>query len=112
MKSRIEHRMADSGSNPYTATAAVLQAAKLGVENGYSLPSPEEGDGFEDVNTKVHVADNLSSALDDLSSDSVLVSSLGDLLVENHIFIKRAEISEVESCKDEISKRDYYIHYI
>lgn len=36
-KSRLEHRMADGSANPYTAVAAVLQAALLGVSNGYAL---------------------------------------------------------------------------
>jgi glutamine synthetase len=33
-KALLEHRIADASSNPYTAVAAVLQAALLGVENG------------------------------------------------------------------------------
>ena len=31
VKARLEHRMADASSNPYTATAAVLQASLLGL---------------------------------------------------------------------------------
>ncbi len=46
-KARLEHRMADASSNPYMAVAAVLQAARLGVEGGYDLPPMETGDGFE-----------------------------------------------------------------
>ena len=33
---RIEHRVADGAANPYVAAAAVLQAARLGVETGLS----------------------------------------------------------------------------
>ena len=39
---RLEHRMADGGCNPYLATHAVLQAAKLGVERRAPLPPAED----------------------------------------------------------------------
>ena len=111
-KARIEHRMADSGSNPYVMTAAVLQAAKLGVENDHPLPAPETGDGFENVNTTIGVGADLAEALNDLEADTLFASAIGHTLVENHIFIKRAEIEEVAACEGAEAKRDYYIHYI
>ncbi|MDE0202771.1 MAG: glutamine synthetase family protein, partial [Rhodospirillaceae bacterium] len=49
---RIEHRLGDGAANPYVAAAAVLQAARLGVENGYPLPPAETGDGLETVDTE------------------------------------------------------------
>jgi glutamine synthetase len=111
-KSRIEHRMADASANPYTAAAAVLQAARLGVINGYDLPLPESGDGFEEVSTTVGVGANLGQALDHLTADTALSSAISQGLVDNHVFIKRAEIAEVEACETDEDKRDYYIHYI
>jgi glutamine synthetase len=39
---RIEHRMGDGAANPYLATAAVLQAALMGVQKGnmrFPLPN-------------------------------------------------------------------------
>ena len=88
---RIEHRVADGGANPYVAAAAVLQAARLGVENGYPLPPAETGDGLENVDTDVTVPENLGAALDALEQDEALVSAIGALLVANHIGIKRKE---------------------
>jgi glutamine synthetase len=111
-KARIEHRMADASANPYTATAAVLQAARLGVVNGYTLPSLETGDGFEEVSTSVGVGANLGEALDHLKADTALTTALSQGLVDNHIFMKRAEAAEVEACETDDDKRDYYIHYI
>ena len=111
-KARIEHRMADAGANPYTTVAAVLQAARLGLENGYGLPAPEDGDGFETVNTTVGVAEDLGAALTDLEADTRLSGAVGQTLVDNHVFIKRAEIEEVAACEGTTAKRDYYIHYI
>ena len=51
-KARLEHRTADASANPYTAVAAVLQAARLGLENGYELPAAETGDGFKNKTPK------------------------------------------------------------
>ena len=88
---RIEHRVADGAANPYVAVAAMLQAARLGVEKGYPLPPAETGDGLESVDTDVAVPENLGAALDALEQDEALVSAIGDLLVANHIGIKRKE---------------------
>ena len=88
---RIEHRVADGAANPYVAAAAMLQAARLGVENGYPLPPAETGDGLESVDTDVAVPENLGVALDTLEQDEALVSAIGALLVANHIGIKRKE---------------------
>ena len=88
---RIEHRVADGAANPYVAAAAMLQAARLGVEQGYPLPPAETGDGLESVDTDVAVPENLGAALDALEQDEALVSAVGALLVANHIGIKRKE---------------------
>lgn len=111
-KARIEHRMADAASNPYTMTAAVLQAARLGVVNGYDLPPLETGDGFEEVSTSVGVGADLGEALGHLEADTALCEALSQGLVDNHVFIKRAEIEEVNACETDEAKRDYYIHFI
>ena len=88
---RIEYRVADGAANPYVAAAAMLQAARLGVESGYPLPPAETGDGLESVDTDVAVPENLGAALDALEQDGALVSAIGALLVANHIGIKRKE---------------------
>ena len=88
---RIEHRLGDGAANPYVAAATVLQAARLGVENGYPLPPAETGDGLETVDTEVCVPENLGAALDALERDEALVSAVGELLVGNFVGIKRKE---------------------
>ena len=104
--------MADASANPYTTTAAVLQAARLGVVNGYDLPLMETGDGFEEVSSKVGVGANLGEALNHLEADTALSEAISQGLIDNHVFIKRAEIEEVAACESAEAKRDYYIHYI
>ncbi len=110
-KSRLEHRMADASANPYTAVAAVLQAALLGVTHGYELAAMETGDGFVDTDATEGTADNLASAIDDLEADKELSAAIGQVLVDNHVFMKREEVGKTEALEGD-AQRDFYIHYI
>ena len=110
-KARLEHRMADASANPYTASAAVLQAARLGLENGYKLPPMETGDGFEKTDAKESTADTLQGAVADLKADTVLTGAVGQLLCDNHIFMKEMEVNKTKDLKDE-ALRDFYVHFV
>ena len=110
-KARMEHRMADASANPYTATAAVLQAALLGVEHNYPLQPMETGDCFDNVNAKTGTALDLKRAMDDLERDSVLGDAVGRELVDNHIAMKRHEAKKTRDLEGD-RLRDFYIHYI
>lgn len=111
MKARLEHRTADASANPYTAVAAVLQAARLGVEHGYDLPSPETGDGFETQDAKNSTGIDLKSAIADLRADSELCTAVGTELTENHIFMKEKEHRKTRDLEGE-ALRDFYVYYI
>jgi glutamine synthetase len=87
----VEHRMPDGAANPYIATAAVLQAARLGVVGALTPPPAETGDGIESINTERRVAAHLGDALDDLVADTELVAALGADLVANFVDVKRHE---------------------
>lgn len=110
-KTRLEHRMADASCNPYTALAALLQAALLGVENGYALPAPEAGDCFERTDAGTGVAASLAEAMDDLEADTVLSAAVGKELVEHQVFMKRIEVDKTAGLEGD-ALRDYYIWYI
>ncbi len=103
--------MADASCNPYTALAALLQAARLGVENDYPLPEPEAGDGFDRTDAGYGVAASLSEAMDDLEADTALAAALGPELVEHHIFMKRIEVTKTQGLEG-ATLRDYYIWYV
>ena len=103
--------MADASSNPYTAVAAVLHAALLGVENGYDLQPIETGDGFVETDATVGAATDLKSAIVDLAADTALGQAVGALLVENHVFMKEAEVEKTEGLDPE-ALRDFYIFYV
>ena len=89
---RLEHRMPDGAANPYLATAAVLHAARLGLEQGLTPPRPETLDAFEQASTDRHVPENLSLALDALEADNgVRARPSGAAAIDHFVFIKRNE---------------------
>jgi glutamine synthetase len=110
-KARLEHRMADAASNPYTTVATVLQAALLGYEGKYPLQPKETGDGFTGNDASHGVAASLTEALSDLEADAALSNAVGAGLVENHIYMKRAEATKTAELQGE-ALRDWYIWYI
>lgn len=110
-RARIEHRMGDAASNPYVLVASVLQAARLGLEHHYELPTPETGDCLSTVDATEGVPLDLGAALDALEQDTAFKAAVGETLVDNHIAIKRAEIKETAALEAE-ALRDYYIHYL
>jgi glutamine synthetase len=110
-KAWLEHRIADAAANPCTTAATALQAALLGVEGGYALPPIETGDGFTSNSAPYGVAASLSEALDDLEVDARLSTAIGAGLVENHIFMKPAEVIKTATLEGD-ALRDLYIWYI
>ena len=110
-KARLEHRMADASANPYAAVAAVLQAARLGVEQGYALPAPEAGDCFMGQDAPHGTATSLAEALDDLVADTALVEAVGADYVAHHVHMKRSEV-EKQSGKSNEDARDLYIWFV
>lgn len=110
-KARLEHRMADAAANPYTVVATVLQAALLGLNNNYPLQPLETGDGFSHNDAPHGVASSLAEALNDLQADTALASAVGAGLVENHLYMKRAEVEKTAALEGD-DLRDWYIWYI
>lgn len=108
---RLEHRMADGSTNPYLAVHAVLQAALLGVEQGYDCPAEEDLDGIENVRATRHAPTSLKKAVDTLDRDQVLREALGPLLVDALVFIKRDEADRLATASvDDV--RDYYLPFL
>ena len=107
-KARLEHRMADASANPFTAVAAVLHAARLGVESNYPLPPMETGDCFDQIDAPYGTAETLSAALDDLAADHALGDALGRPLTDHHIYMKRAEVEKTAAFTGD-ALRDFYV---
>jgi glutamine synthetase len=91
--------------------ATILQAALLGYEGGYELPPKETGDGFTGNDAPHGVAASLAEALDDLEADTTLAAAVGQGLVDNHVFMKRAEVDKTAALEGD-ALRDWYIWYI
>ncbi|MGB8814426.1 MAG: glutamine synthetase family protein [Paracoccaceae bacterium] len=107
-KTRLEHRMADASSNPYTAVAAVLQAARLGVDHAHPLPPIETGDCFDQIDAPHGTAQSLAEAIKDLEADHALGDAVGRELVDHHIFMKRAEVGKTAELEGD-ALRDFYV---
>jgi glutamine synthetase len=86
---RLEQRTSDAAANPYLAAAAVLHAARLGVQNEVELPPGQEPGA--PPNTDARIPPNLDAALDALAKDDELIDALGRELVEAFTILKRAE---------------------
>ncbi|MEM7800611.1 MAG: glutamine synthetase, partial [Chloroflexota bacterium] len=90
-KTRIESRMADGAANPYLMTAAVLNAARLGMENDIDLPAPEEQDCLDSQSTDRHTADNLVAACKAIEARPEFIEAMGKEMVEQFTAVKRFE---------------------
>jgi glutamine synthetase len=113
--SRLEHRMADAAANPYLAAAALLHAARRGVEEGME-PGPAQEPGAE-PNTDVAVPSTLEEALGELQADPKLVGAMGGWLVESFVTLKRAEwdryVAAGETSDTDVTpwELEYYLPY-
>ena len=108
---RLEHRMADCATNPYQAVAAVLQAAKLGVDHGHAAPPAEDLDGLENVRATRHVPSGLDKSMDALDRDVALRRALGEAYCDALIYMKRDEFQRLNGKSvDEV--RDFYLPFI
>ena len=108
---RLEHRTADGAANPYLAVTAILQASLLGINNNYKLPKPEDLDGLENVRATKHVPSSFSKALEALEKDKTLISSIGNLICDAFIVLKKDEVERLANKSvDEV--REYYLPFI
>lgn len=83
----------------------------MGVEHGYELQPMETGDGFVKTDATIGAATDLKSAIADLAADTVLCDAVGARLVENHVFMKEAEVEKTAALDPE-ALRDFYIYYM
>jgi glutamine synthetase len=108
---RLEHRMSDGAANPYLATAAILQAARLGVVHNLTPPPAEEQDCIENQSTDRHVPDDLNQALNALEADTALVEAVGKEFVALFAAVKRAEWQKFVSAVTDW-ERHYYLPFL
>ncbi len=113
---RLEQRTSDAAANPYLAAAAILHAARFGVEHDLLLqPAQPTGEG---PNSDVRIPANLEAALAAFRADTELCEALGDWLVTTFTMLKRAEWDRYVKNVDDPSTTDvtpweleYYLPY-
>jgi glutamine synthetase len=98
---RLEHRMADGAANPYLSAAAILHAARFGVE--HEMQPPEAQPVGEAPNTERRVPPTLEAGLEALEADEELCAALGPWLIETFTKLKRAEWQRYEAAVEDPS---------
>jgi glutamine synthetase len=113
---RLEHRTADAAANPYLVGAAVLNAARFGVEDAMELGPAQEAGGAPA--SDVAIPATLAEALDALNADARLVEALGPELVEAFTILKRGEWERYAGAVDDTATTEvsdwelrYYLPY-
>ena len=113
---RLEQRSADAAANPYLVGAAVLHAARFGVQDELELIDPQPVGA--DPNTKIRIPSTLDNALKALNSDTRLVEAMGPELVEAFTILKRGEWDRYMGATNDTDTTDvtdwelrYYLPY-
>jgi glutamine synthetase len=113
---RLEQRTSDGAANPYLAAAALLHAARDGVERELSPPPPQPVG--EEPATEVRIPANLHLALQAMEADTFVCSALGSELVAAFSALKRAEWERYVAAVDDPDttnvtdwEREYYLPF-
>ncbi|MCM3178138.1 type I glutamate--ammonia ligase [Cytobacillus horneckiae] len=97
VSTRVEVRSVDPAANPYLAMAVLLKAGLNGIKNNLTPPAPvdrniyvmskeeREAEGIKDLPATLY------SALELLKADEVMVSALGEHIIEHFIEAKEIE---------------------
>lgn len=95
---RIELRCPDPSANPYLATAVMLAAGLDGVRQKMDLPDAFEETLLRQRRSQLHKVEmlptSLGEALDELSQNDVILSSLGAFIGDRYLAAKRQELEE------------------
>ena len=100
MGTRIEVRMPDPACNPYLAFGVMLAAGLDGVKNKMDPGEPVDRNVFkmsEREKRRLRIDQlpaNLSEALDNLEKDEVVMSALGEHILNHFLEAKRGEWAE------------------
>jgi glutamine synthetase len=97
---RAEIRCPDPACNPYLTFAALLHAGLEGIEQGYELPPPMEGNLYHLTAEQrkergiVALPETLGEAIDELAESEVARKALGPHIFGRYVELKRKEWDE------------------
>jgi glutamine synthetase len=95
---RLELRCPDPSTNPYLATAVMLQAGLDGIKHRMPLPEPLEETLLSHKRSRMRQVEalpaTLGEALEALSQNDVILSALGPYIADRYVDAKRQEFDE------------------
>ncbi|TKC18749.1 type I glutamate--ammonia ligase [Robertmurraya kyonggiensis] len=97
LSTRVEVRSVDPAANPYLAMAVLLSAGLDGIKNNLTPPAPVDRNIYVMTREErieegiIDLPATLAQALDQLKSDEVMTSALGDHILEHFIEAKEIE---------------------
>ncbi|WP_040205105.1 type I glutamate--ammonia ligase [Neobacillus jeddahensis] len=97
LSTRVEVRSVDPSANPYLAMAVLLKAGLDGIKNKLTPPAPVDRNIYvmsKDERLEEGIIDlpaTLAQALDILQADEVIVSGLGEHILEHFVEAKEIE---------------------
>jgi glutamine synthetase len=97
LSTRVEVRSVDPAANPYLALAVLLKAGLDGIQNKMTPPAPLDRNIYA-MNREERLAEgitdlpaSLATALEELKTDEVIISALGDHIIEHFLEAKEIE---------------------
>ena len=94
---RIENRMPCAHGEPVPRGGGMLNAALLGVVDGFDCGDPQLGDADAEPNTDRHTPHTLAEALDAIEADTVLTEAMGPELVAAYLALRRHDLARWEA---------------
>ncbi|MFL6558340.1 MAG: type I glutamate--ammonia ligase, partial [Bacillus sp. (in: firmicutes)] len=97
LSTRVEVRSVDPSANPYLAMAVLLKAGLDGIKNKLTPPAPVDRNIYvmsKEERIEEGIIDlpaTLAQALDQLKADEVIVSGLGEHIMEHFLEAKEIE---------------------
>ncbi|MEH7073400.1 type I glutamate--ammonia ligase [Neobacillus drentensis] len=97
LSTRVEVRSVDPAANPYLAMAVLLKAGLDGIKNQLTPPAPVDRNIYvmsKEERIEEGIIDlpaTLAQALDQLKADEVIVSGLGEHIMEHFVEAKEIE---------------------
>jgi glutamine synthetase len=97
LSTRVEVRSVDPAANPYLAMAVLLKAGLDGIKNKLTPPAPVDRNIYvmsKEERIEEGIIDlpaTLAQALDQLKADEVIVSGLGEHIMEHFVEAKEIE---------------------
>ncbi|MEQ2526578.1 type I glutamate--ammonia ligase [Bacillaceae bacterium CLA-AA-H227] len=97
LSTRVEVRSVDPAANPYLAMAVLLSAGLDGIKNKLTPPAPVDRNIYVMTREErieegiIDLPATLAQALDQLKSDEVMTSALGEHILEHFVEAKEIE---------------------